>query len=566
MQSLKWWQKAVFYQIYPRSFADGNQDGIGDLKGILDKLDYLQWLGVDAIWLSPHFPSPQVDWGYDVSDYLGVAPEYGTLEDMRALIAGLHERGMRLVLDLVLNHTSDRHAWFEESRSSKDNPRRDWYVWKQGKNGNPPNDWYSTFGGSAWQLDQATGEYYYHFFFKEQPDLNWSNPAVKEAMFDAVRYWLDMGIDGFRLDAIGTIFEDPAYEDQACGFSQDDLYKRSRLARTDEEREQNTLLWEKMFRYQHDMPEVHDLMRDLRALVDGYEDRVLIGETDDLKFYGTGLDELHLVFNFPLMRTGRITAAWVSENQRVQLAAIPMESWPCNTLGNHDCARVYSQFGDGVADVVIARNNLALLLTLKGTPFLYNGEEIGMTDFHDLFPEQFRDPLTNRAYRLEIDLIGSSPEQAAILASREGRDKCRTPLQWKNDANGGFCPAEVSPWLPVNPNYAQGVNVAEQIEQPDSLLNFYRRMLNLRKRTPALIDGDYARVEAHNPEVLAFLRRNATQACLVLINFSGSSQKIQLGPELTSIGTIYTNRHEKNAAVSGEMAMEPYEFRLEFVK
>ncbi len=227
MNTLKWWQKAVFYQIYPRSFADGNGDGIGDLQGILDKLDYLKWLGIDAIWLSPHFPSPQVDWGYDISDYRGVAPEYGTMAEMRKLIAEMHKRDMHLVLDLVLNHTSDQHPWFTESRSSRDNPRRDWYVWKAGENGNPPNDWFSTFGGPAWELDERTGEYYYHFFFKQQPDLNWRNPQVKEAMFAAVRFWLDEGIDGFRLDAIGTLYEDPAYLDQASGIHLDELQKRS---------------------------------------------------------------------------------------------------------------------------------------------------------------------------------------------------------------------------------------------------------------------------------------------------------------------------------------------------
>ncbi|MDP3046334.1 MAG: alpha-amylase family glycosyl hydrolase, partial [Chloroflexota bacterium] len=275
----RWWQTAIFYQIYPRSFADSNGDGIGDLPGITAKLDYLQKLGVDAIWLSPHFPSPLFDCGYDVSDYLGVAPEYGTMADFQRLLAEVHGRGMRLILDMVLNHTSDEHAWFRESRSSRDNPKRDWYVWKNGRENGTPNNWYSTFGGPAWEYDEATGQYYYHFFFKQQPDLNWRNPRVKEAMFQVVRFWLDMGVDGFRLDAIGTIFEHPGMPDHTATMTQDELILASRDAATPEHSKSLAAQWQAMFGLQVDQPGMHELLQDLRRLVDRYPGRVLVGES-----------------------------------------------------------------------------------------------------------------------------------------------------------------------------------------------------------------------------------------------------------------------------------------------
>ena len=323
MRPAKWWQAAVFYQIYPRSFYDLNGDGIGDIPGIIRKLDYLKDLGIGAIWLSPHYPSPFADCGYDVADYRGVAPEYGTLKDFQFFLKEAHKREIRIVLDMVLNHTSDQHTWFQESRSSTDNPKRNWYIWKKGKENAPPNNWYSTFGGLAWELDPKTGEYYYHFFFKEQPDLNWRNPEVKQAMFDVLRYWLDMGVDGFRLDAIGTIFEDPKYLDHHAPFNVEDYYKICRSADTDEKRKALPSQWEEMFHFQHDQPGIHELMHELRSLTNEYKDRVLIGETDDLSFYGTGEDELHMVFNFPLMNSFRLTPAVVQENQHVRNQGMP---------------------------------------------------------------------------------------------------------------------------------------------------------------------------------------------------------------------------------------------------
>ncbi len=512
MARLKWWQKAVFYQIYPRSFADGNGDGIGDFEGMIARLDYLQDLGVDAVWLSPHFPSPQYDCGYDVADYTGVEPEYGTLDDFRRFLEGAHQRGLRVILDLVLNHTSDQHPWFIESRSSRDSPKRDWYIWRDGVNGGPPNNWYSGFGGLAWEYDPSTGQYYYHYFMKEQPDLNWCNPEVKRAMWDAVRFWLDMGVDGFRLDAIGTIFEDPERPDQTAELSQLELYSALRATYPDlpiGEEEAYLLEQQKlMFQHQLDQPGVHELMQELRALVDEYPDRVLVGESEDIAYYGDGTDELHLAFNFPLMRTDRLTPAWVRANQQERLSALPPGAWPCNTLNNHDTSRVYSRYGDGQNDETIARISLALMLTLRGTPFLYNGEEIGMTNavLEDI--GQFRDIPLARWYPPMTEVLGLPPAEALAVVNWIGRDKCRSPMQWADAPNGGFSPAGVQPWLPVNPNYAQGVNVAEQMDDPDSLLNFYRRMLRLRKGTPALIAGDYTPLHEEAEDYLAFLRRS----------------------------------------------------------
>lgn len=554
-----WWQEAVFYQIYPRSFADGNGDGIGDIEGIIRSLDYLQWLGVEAIWLSPHYPSPQVDCGYDISDYYGVAPEYGSLDDFKRLLREMKRRNMRLILDLVLNHTSDQHPWFRESRSSRNNPRRDWYIWQEGRDGEPPNDWCSTFGGSAWTYDAMTGMYYYHFFFKEQPDLNWRNPEVKAAMFDVVRYWLDIGVDGFRLDAVGTIFEHPELPPHGKPYGIDDLYVMLRKAQTQEEQLRVRLLFDELVRYQVDMPEVHDLMRQLRAVVDEYPSKVLVGESEEIAFYGNGKDELHLVFNFPLMRTRQITPQWVLQNQRERLAQLPSGAWPCNTLGNHDSSRLRSAFGDGVHDEGLVRVLAALVLTLKGTPFLYNGEEIGMTDYLFTDVARFRDPLALRAYDLEVRLLGTPPADAAFHAATYGRDKCRTPMQWRNAPNAGFCPKDVEPWLPVNPNYQEGINVAEQEHERDSLLHFYHDLLQVRRLSPALRHGEYQPLSDETKDYLLFLRLAPEQTCLVGLNFSPCSQDINLPPGLSTVRLLFSSRHNQPKEIYQRLKLAPFE-------
>jgi alpha-glucosidase len=556
----KWWQSAVFYQIYPRSFADGNGDGIGDFRGMIKKLDYLKDLGIDAIWLSPHFPSPYIDCGYDVSDYRGVAPEYGTLEQFKEFLTGAHDRGIRLVLDLVLNHTSDKHAWFEESRQDKTNPKRDWYIWKPAHNGGPPNNWYSTFGGSAWELDPSTNEYYYHYFFKEQPDLNWKNPAVQEAMFNEARFWLDMGVDGFRLDAVGTIFEDERYIPITGDMTQEKLFRLSHLARTPEENAKVVEHWMEMFHYQVDQPEVHQVTRDLRKVIDEYEDRVLIGETDDIAFYGKDDDELHLNFNFPLMRTSVITAEHVRSNQDQRLAALPREAWPCNTFGNHDSSRVFSNYGDGKNNEIQAKLYLMLLLCLKGTPFLYNGEEIGMSDYLLMDAGQYKDPLGLLFYDMAKNELGLSEEEAIRIGSIRGRDKCRTPIQWSKAPNGGFSPEGVTPWLPVNPNFVNGVNVEEQQEAPESLWRFYQRMLHLRKDNQALSHGEYRDVKSGIADVMIIERSYGKEIVTAILNLSSNDQKLHNeGHPYSSRKVILSNIDIKELENNSGIHLLPYQ-------
>ena len=567
MADLMWWQKAVFYQIYPRSFADGNGDGIGDIPGIVNSLDYLQDLGIDALWLSPHYPSPQFDVGYDVADYTGVDPEYGALEDFKRFLDGAHQRGIRVILDLVLNHTSDRHPWFVESRSGRDNPKRDWYVWHAGKNGTHPNNWYSTFGGPAWERDSRTAEYYYHYFFKEQPDLNWRNAEMKKAMWQAVRYWLDLGVDGYRLDAIGTIFEDPGLPDHSVPETLIELGLAAYHAGSEAERKALAEEYKVLFKYQHDLPEVHDLMRELRALVDEYDEplRVLVGETDEIAFYGNGHDELHMNFNFPLMRTERLSPAWIRANQKERLVALPPGAWPCNTLGNHDSPRVHSRYGDGKHDGALARLSLALMLTLWGTPFLYNGEEIGMTDI--LFDDVgiFRDNLGVWFYNAAVNELKVPPAEAVRLAAKFGRDKCRTPMQWANAPNAGFSPEGARTWLPVNPNYAQGVNVAEQRDDPGSMLNFYKRLLRFRRQTPALVAGDYQPLHEQAEDYFAFLRRSAAdrQACLVVLNLSDKAHTLNFEVMPRTARCLFSTSKTEGARHDlSELKIAPFEIYI----
>lgn len=553
MTELKWWQRAVFYQIYPRSFADGNGDGIGDFPGMIQKLDYLQDLGIDAVWLSPHYPSPQFDCGYDITDYKGIAPEYGTLSEFNRFIAGAHQRGIRVILDLVLNHTSHEHPWFIESRSSRHNPKRNWYVWKDGKvddNGilQPPNNWNSTFDGIAWEFDPPTNQYYYHYFLKQQPDLNWHNPEVKREMWDSVRFWLDLGVDGFRLDANSTIYERPEMPKHPLDMSLASLRRILRDSRTPEEHAQARRLQKLMFQYQNHQPGLHELMQELRSVIDEYDDCVLVAEDDDIAYMGNGDNELHLVFNFPLMRTGRLTPAWVRANQKERLttlASISPSAWPCNTLGNHDSPRVYSHFGDGKNDQQLARISLALMLTLRGTPFLYYGEEIGMTDNYLEHIDDFRDLLGTWQYQAEIDEFGTPPDLALQYAAKLTRDKNRTPMQWENSPNSGFSPANVRTWLPVNTNYDSGVNVADQAADPASLLKFYQRILSLRKNNPALIGGDYLPLHEHSDDYLAFLRRAEQQTCLVVLNMVAKHLRIHFDLEGVSAQLLFSSQERQ---------------------
>ncbi|HEX5942110.1 MAG TPA: alpha-glucosidase [Anaerolineales bacterium] len=520
MSNLKWWQSAVFYQIYPRSFADGNGDGIGDFKGIIEKLDYLSDLGVDGIWLSPHFPSPNWDCGYDISNYTDVAPEYGTLEDFKIFLREAHARNIRVILDLVLNHTSDEHSWFLESKSSRDNPKADWYIWVDA----PPNNWQSCFDGEAWTFAPERGQYYYHYFMKQQPDLNWHNPEVKKAMWDAARFWLDLGVDGFRLDAIGTIYEDPDLTPHNVPLDLAGLRRASESAQTSAEKKRVAQYWHDMFENQVGQAGMHELMKELRAVIDEYEgDRLLVAEDEDISYLGNGEDELHLVFNFPLMRAERITPSHVRQNQKErlsQLDGLPSKGWPCNTLGNHDSPRIHTRYGDRQHDAELARLHAALILTLKGTPFLYNGEEIGMTDLIIADAAKLRDTMATWYYDRLVSELKVDVQEAALAAGIMSRDKNRTPMQWSNHLNAGFSPANVETWLPVNTNYKTGINVRDQQNNPASLLNYYKQLLQVRKGNPALIEGEYIPLDTSAKDYFAFLRKSEEQTILVLLNFS----------------------------------------------
>src|SRR6202522_3902745 len=492
-ESHAWWQHAVFYEIYPRSFADSNNDGVGDLRGIASKLDYLKDLGVDAIWISPCFPSPQVDFGYDVSDYEDIDPMYGTLADFDNLASEAKKRGIHIILDFVVNHTSDQHKWFLDSKSSRTSARRDWYIWRDGKGpGEPPNNWLSAFGGSAWKFDPTTNQFYYHFFYPEQPDLNWRNPAVKDAMFDVTRWWYKRGVSGFRLDAVDTLFEDPNLQDNP-------IIKPGKNAFGDPF-EQN--------KYNTKLPEVHEVLRGLREVANEYN-AVLIGETwtaniaELNKYYGEGNNELQLPMDFLFTTVNKLSPA----DFRKQIAAVDAASgWPTFVISNHDIIRSYDRYGDGQHNDQIAKLMAGLYLTLRGTPVLYYGEELGMENNDPVRKEDVKDP---------IGIAGWPAEK--------GRDGERTPMQWNDSPNAGF--SRATPWLPVPASYKTH-NVASELDNPDSVLQFYRRLLALRHHEPALLDGDYVALNEDNSNVLSYLRRYKNETVLVVLNMSHSKQQI----------------------------------------
>jgi len=488
----QWWQNAVFYEVYPRSFADSNNDGVGDLNGIASKLDYLKNLGVDAIWISPCFPSPQVDFGYDVSDYENIDPMYGTLEDFDKLEQEAQKRGIRIILDFVLNHTSDQHKWFLDSKSSRTSEHRDWYIWRDGKGpGQPPNNWISTFGGSAWTFDPATSQYYYHYFYPQQPDLNWRNPAVENAMFDVTRWWYKRGVAGFRLDAVDTLFEDPNLHDNPI-LPGKDAYG--------DPNEEN--------KYNDKLPEVHDVLRALRKVADE-NSAVLIGETwtSDIaelnQYYGQNKDELQLPMDFLFTTINKLSPA----DFRKQIAAVNSASgWPTFVISNHDIVRSYDRYGDGQHNDQIAKLMAALYLTLRGTPIMYYGEEIGMKTTPPTRKEDVKDPIGRTGWPKE-----------------KGRDGERTPMQWNDSQNAGF--SEAKPWLPVPPTYKTH-NVADELRDPNSILSFYKNVLKLRHTNKALLDGDYIPLNENDQNVLSYLRAYNDQIVLVALNMSGTRQKV----------------------------------------
>jgi alpha-glucosidase len=522
----QWWQHAVFYELYPRSFADSNNDGVGDLKGITSKLDYLKDLGVDAIWISPCFPSPQVDFGYDVSDYENIDPMYGSLTDFDTMATEAKKRGIHIILDFVVNHSSDQHKWFIDSKSSKTAEHRDWYIWRDGKGpGVPPNNWISIFGGSAWKFEPTTNQYYYHIFYAEQPDLNWRNPAVKDAMFDVTRWWYKRGVSGFRLDAVDTLFEDPDLHDNPVTSP-----NKSAFGDPIEDNKYNTKL-----------PELHDVLRGLRKVADE-NNAVLIGETwtKDVaelnRYYGQSNNELQLPMDFLFTTVNKLSPA----EFRKQIAAVDSASgWPTFVISNHDIIRSYDRYGDGVHNDDIAKLMAGLYLTLRGTPIMYYGEEIGMKTTPPTRKEDVKDPIG----------ISGWPKE-------KGRDGERTPMQWDESTNAGFSAAK--PWLPVPATYKTH-NVADESKDDNSVLAFYKRVLKLRHTNKALLDGSYVPLNENNQNVLSYLRVYKDQAVLVALNMSGAEQKVNFALSkngFTSSKSLVATG--KSAAQGDVVTIEPY--------
>jgi len=493
-----WWQTGIVYQIYPRSFLDSDGDGVGDLEGIRARLDYLGWLGVDAIWISPFFPSPMADFGYDVADFCGVDPLFGTLATFDTLVRDAHQRGIKVILDYVPNHTSDRHPWFIDARSSRDSRYRDFYLWRDARpGGGPPTNWLSEFGGPAWTWEPATGQYYYHAFLAAQPDLNWRNPAVRAEMMKVLAFWLDRGVDGFRVDAIHHLFKDDQYRDNPPNPDYQPGQSPHRAL---------------IRRYTTDRPEVHAAIAEMRAVADRYPDRVLIGEAylpvpRLMAYYGTALGGMHLPFNFQLIR-----AAWqapvLDAIAREYEAALPAGAWPNWVLGNHDRSRIATRIG-----LAQARVAALLLLTLRGTPTLYYGDELGMRDVQ-VPPEQVQDPWEKNVPGLGL-----------------GRDPVRTPMQWAPGAQAGFSSAV--PWLPLGEDF-RTVNVAQQRGDPGSLLSLYRALIALRRRRSALSRGAFAALDLDAQGVLAYRRDHGDDRLAALLNLTDGARRLTVPPALAA--------------------------------
>jgi alpha-glucosidase len=516
-----WWQRGVVYQIYPLSFQDSDGDGKGDLNGIRQRLDYLAWLGVDAIWISPIYPSPMKDFGYDIADYCNVAQTFGTLADFDLLIEDVHRRGMKLILDFVPNHTSDQHRWFAESRSSRQSPQRDWYIWRDAApGGGPPNNWLSVFGGKAWEWDAATGQYYYHAFLKEQPDLNWRNPRVREAMYDVIRFWLDRGVDGFRIDVLWHLIKDAQLRDDPPnpGFQPGDAEHRRLLQL-----------------YSTDQPEVHEVVAEMRALFNAYDERVMIGEIylpieRLVAYYGLERPGVHLPFNFQLIHAPWV-ACEIDSMIREYEKLVPEEEWPNWVLGNHDQKRIASRVGPQQARVAAM-----LLLTLRGTPTLYYADEIGMEN-GVIPPDRVQDPAEKNEPGLGL-----------------GRDPERTPMQWDTSAHAGFTTA--LPWLPISQDFHRR-NVKTLAEDPASILTLYKRLLELRRERRALSVGQYLSVMCQG-NVMVYERQYEDERLLVALNFGDKPESAPLPAHgATVLLSTFTDR--VGESITGACALRPHE-------
>ncbi len=559
----KWWQSAVVYQIYPRSFADSDGDGIGDLAGILAKLDYLTELGVDVIWLSPVYPSPQDDNGYDITDYQGVDPLFGTLADLDRLIAAVHAGGMRLILDLVVNHTSIEHPWFTESRSCTDNPKRDWYWWRPpragmvaGEPGAEPTNWAAAFSGPAWTLDAATGEYYLHLFSRTQPDLNWENDGVRGAVYAMMRWWLDRGVDGFRMDVINLISKDPSLPDGPV--------TAGRLLGDTAEAVVSG-------------PRIHEFLQEMhREVVAGRpEPLLMVGEMpgvtvqDARLFTDPDRGEVDMVFQFDHVSMGPYK--WTKQSPRLTDLKASLGRWQTGLaetgwnslyLGNHDQPRVVSRFGDDGPYRVESATALATVLHLhRGTPYVYQGDELAMTNAPFDSIDDYRDIESLNHFAYATGTVGESPEDVLAIMRRVSRDNARTPMQWDDSPNAGFSTGQ--PWIPVNPNCVD-INAAAAMADPGSVWHHYRRLIELRHTEPAVALGDFTMLLPDDEQVYAFTRRLAEVELLVLGNLSADTVAADVpdagawaGAELISVNYPRAARQSPTTHMAGERPPEP---------
>ena len=531
----KWWKEAIVYQVYPRSFKDSNGDGIGDLKGITSKLDYIQGLGVNVIWLSPHFDSPNADNGYDIRDYRKVMSEFGTMSDFDDLLKGIKQRNMKLIIDLVVNHSSDEHQWFVESRKSKDNAYRDYYIWRPAKDGKEPNNWTSFFSGSAWKQDPATGEYYLHLFAEKQPDLNWDNPKVRQEVFNLMRFWLDKGVDGFRMDVIPFISKREGLPDLPA-----DSMTRPQ--------------------YFYAMgPHLHDYLQEMNSQVLSKYDVMTVGEAFGVTVEQTPTlvderrNELNMIFNFDavrLNRNGNQWRDWTLPELKAVYTNLDQTSdvhiWNTVFLSNHDNPRVVSAFGDDSPGYRVASAKVlaTMLLTLKGTPFIYQGDELGMTNYPFKSITEFDDIEVKNAWKANVLTNKISAEDYIANLRKTSRDNARTPMQWDASPNGGFTTAPKA-WLAVNPNY-KDINAKQELADPNSIYHYFGQMAELRRKTPAFVYGDFKDVDPKNPKIFAYTRTLEKETYLVVLNFSESAVAYSLPAGLKAGQLVLSNLGKPN--------------------
>ena len=545
-----WWKEAVVYQIYPRSFMDSNGDGIGDLNGITSRLDYLKELGIDVIWLSPVYQSPNDDNGYDISDYQAIMQEFGTMEDFDKMIEGIHARGMRLVMDLVVNHTSDEHAWFLESRKSKDNPYRDYYIWREGKDGQAPNNWGSYFSGSAWQHDDATDMYYLHLFSKKQPDLNWENPKVREEVFSMMNWWCaEKGIDGFRMDVINLISKQPGLPDGPKAPKE--LYGYANCANG---------------------PRVHEFLKEMNQKVLSKYELITVGEAPGVtveeakRYAGFDEKELNMVFQFehvgldggeygkwtdkrvPLTEFKKVMSKWQTE--------LDGQAWNSLYLGNHDQPRSISRFGDDSPEYreVCAKMLATCLHMMQGTPYVYQGEEFGMTNVPFDVISEVRDIESINAYREMSEAGLISREDMLRFICLKGRDNARTPVQWDDSENAGFTTG--TPWIKVNPNYKQ-INAKAALEDKNSIFYYYQKLIALRKEEPVMVYGHYALLEPDHESLYVYTRSLDEQKLLVICNFTKEPAGYEVPAEFAGAQILIGNYQRDK--VEGTIELKPYE-------